>query len=82
MRDERDAQTDALNRTLGLATDHAAQRQLGHGRAGDGAAAHPPGMALEWRACRGVTDETVAAQLGGTDNVLSELAWPTPAATP
>lgn len=49
---------------------------------GAGAAAHSPGMAPPLRAGSGVTDEAVAAQLGGTDKVLSELAWPTLAEAP
>src|SRR6516165_11695411 len=48
----------------------------------DGAAPHPPGMALASKAGSGATDDTASAQLGGTDKVPSEAAWPTLADAP
>lgn len=47
-----------------------------------GAAAQPPGTGPELGEGSGVTVDTVVAQLGGTDNVLSAPAWPTLAEAP
>src|ERR1700739_2722692 len=44
---------------------------------GDGVAPAPPGATLASNAGSGVTDDTASAQLGGTDRVPSEAAWPT-----
>src|SRR6516165_7145243 len=48
----------------------------------EGAAPHPPGTALASKAGSGATDDTASAQLGGTDKVPSEAAWPTLADAP
>jgi hypothetical protein len=42
--------------------------------AGEGAAPHPPGVALASTRGSGATDDTASAQLGGTDKVPSEAA--------
>src|SRR6516164_10253759 len=47
-----------------------------------GPAPHTPGAALASRMGSGITDDTASAQLGGTDKVPSEAAWPTLAAVP
>src|ERR1700739_2908622 len=44
---------------------------------GGGGAPNPPGVTLASKAGSGVTDDTASAQLGGTDRVPSDAAWPT-----